>query len=255
MMRILKNIIWWMVCTLFVFKVQAQTPFISQNFNNTQFFNEVDNAITAGNANQWLQQPFSPNNAMGTSTIMSITVSEDFPLLKLVSMIAPSPDWFAGIHGFSLRDGNNWKDNISINLFPYDAGTEDGSTYDTGNAASNPQQNIFSLINVAPFNNQKVGTLSINLESVLSVPTKDFKTGVKLSPNPTHSHVTISNKTNEFIDTVEIFDVIGKSMKKLQLNTASNGITINVNDLNTGIYLVRIASSEGNLSLKKLVIN
>ena len=39
MIKKIRNIILIVVCTLFVFIVQAQTPFISQNFNNTQFFN------------------------------------------------------------------------------------------------------------------------------------------------------------------------------------------------------------------------
>lgn len=39
MIKKIRNIILIVVCTLCVFIVQAQTPFISQNFNNTQFFN------------------------------------------------------------------------------------------------------------------------------------------------------------------------------------------------------------------------
>jgi type IX secretion system PorP/SprF family membrane protein len=39
MMQAFRNLILLAVFTLCFFKVQAQTPFISQNFNNTQFFN------------------------------------------------------------------------------------------------------------------------------------------------------------------------------------------------------------------------
>ena len=62
--------------------------------SNSVFNTDVNNAITAGTANQWFQEQFeTPNNATSSATLMTITTSEDFPLLTLVSMIAPSPDW------------------------------------------------------------------------------------------------------------------------------------------------------------------
>ena len=228
---------------------------VAERGDNDAFFNEVDAAITSGNANQWLQQPFNPNNAMGTSTLMSVTVNEDFPLLSLVTMIAPSPDWFAGVHGFSLIDGTNWKDNISIDVFPYDAGTEEGTDYDTSNPETSPQQNISSLINVAPFNDQKVGTMTIQLESVLNSPSNDFKSGIILSPNPTNGIVFISNASSETIDNIKFYDVIGKLVKSIIVYSTDNKIQLNLNDLNAGIYLVKATSVRGNSSLKKLVIN
>ncbi|MCB0463310.1 MAG: spondin domain-containing protein [Flavobacteriaceae bacterium] len=228
---------------------------VAERGDNDAFFNEVDMAITVGNSDQWLQQGFSPNNAMGTSTIMSITVSEDFPLLTLVSMIAPSPDWFAGIHGFSLRDGNNWKDNITLDLFPYDAGTEDGTGYGTSNPATIPQDNISSLVNVAPFNDKKVATMTITLESVLNLPDNNFKSGINLSPNPTNGKVTINNSSSEIIDNIQFYDIIGKLVKSVKLDSANNETQLNLEDLSSGIYLVKVTSAKGNSSLKKLVIN
>lgn len=227
---------------------------VAERGDNNAFFNEVDTAITAGNANQWLQQGFSPNHAMGTATIMSITVSEDFPLLTLVTMIAPSPDWFAGIHDVSLRNGGTWETNLSIDLFPYDSGTEDGTDYNTSNPATNPQQNISSLVNVAPFNDKKVATLTINLESVLNVPTNDFKSGITLSPNPTNGIVSINNTTSETVDNIQFYDVIGKLVKSVKLDSANNKTQLYLEDLKSGIYLVKVTSIKGNASLKKLVI-
>lgn len=227
---------------------------VAERGDNDAFFNEVDAAITSSNANQWLQQPFNPNHATGTSTLMNITVSEDFPLLTLVTMIAPSPDWFAGIHSISLRNGGNWETNLSIDLFPYDAGTEDGTDYNTSNPATTPQGNITSLVNVAPFNDKKVATLTINLESVLSLPTNDFKSGITLSPNPTNGIVSINNNTSETIDNIQFYDVIGKLVKSVKIDSANNKTQLNLEDLKSGIYLVKVTSIKGNTSLKKLVI-
>lgn len=54
-------------------------------------------------------------------------VSTNYPLISFVSMVAPSPDWFVGISGFSLLDGEgNWKVHEEISLRVYDAGTDLG---------------------------------------------------------------------------------------------------------------------------------
>lgn len=227
---------------------------VAETGSNSVFEGEINDAITAGDADQWLQEAFSPNMADGMATIMSITISEDFPLLTLITMIAPSPDWFAGIHGVSLRNEGNWESSISLDLFPYDAGTENGTAYSTSNSDTSPQDNITNITSVNPFNNQKVGTLAITLETVLNTPSNDFKTGIKLSPNPTQGIVTISNATSENINSIEVFDVIGKSVKKVSLQSTKTRTQLDLRDLNTGIYLVKLNSSKGNSSLKKLVI-
>jgi len=228
---------------------------VAETGSNSAFNSEVDDAITAGNADQWLQQPFeAPNIATSSSTLMSITVSEDFPLLTLVSMIAPSPDWFAGVHDVSLRNGGNWESNIDIDLFPYDAGTEDGSSYGTSNAASNPHQNITEITNVNPFNNAKVGTLSITLESVLSTPTNDLKSGISLSPNPSKGIAYLNNTTSETLKNVQVFDVLGKLVKTITTQSTTTKTQLNLTDLNSGIYLMKVNSAKGNSSLKKLII-
>ncbi|NNK86777.1 MAG: sporulation protein SpoOM, partial [Flavobacteriaceae bacterium] len=93
--------------------------------NNTAFNSEVNTAISGGTADQWLESPFSPFAAISSATLTNMVVSSDFPLLTLASMVAPSPDWFVGLSGYSLIDGsNNWKTNMTLDMFVFDAGTE-----------------------------------------------------------------------------------------------------------------------------------
>lgn len=229
---------------------------VAERGDNDEFLNEVNDAISVGDADQWLQKSFEiPNIATSSATLMNITVSEDFPLLTLITMIAPSPDWFAGIRDVSLRNGGNWESSITIDLFPYDAGTEEGVNYSTSNSATSPQETITSLVNVAPFNDEKVGTISITLQSVLSTDSQNFKNGVSVSPNPSKGLITISNLTNETISSIELYDVIGKQVKNIKFNTSASVIRLNIGDLNAGIYLAKINSDSGNSSTKKLIIN
>lgn len=70
-----------------------------------------------------------------TSSVMNIEVevTKDFPLVSLVSMLAPSPDWFTGIKKVPLCNTSSglWLDSWTTDmLHPWDAGTDDGATFD-----------------------------------------------------------------------------------------------------------------------------
>jgi hypothetical protein len=64
---------------------------------------------------------------------VTLTVSQECPLVSVVSMIAPSPDWFVGVSGLSLYEGGRWVDESVVELFPYDAGTDSGTSYGSPN--------------------------------------------------------------------------------------------------------------------------
>ena len=60
-------------------------------------------------------------------------------------MIAPSPDWFVGVHDLSLLVDGNWVDELVIDLEAYDAGTDSGATYTSANQRTSPQASITRL--------------------------------------------------------------------------------------------------------------
>ncbi len=102
---------------------------------------------------------------LGTSpartTISRVVVRTDYPLVTLVTMIAPSPDWFVGVSGLSLMDEfGQWVEELGVTLYPYDSGTDDGTTYTSANADSSPRQPVRSLRGEAPFSNAPIGTFT-----------------------------------------------------------------------------------------------
>ncbi|MYA33138.1 MAG: elongation factor Ts, partial [Gemmatimonadales bacterium] len=97
----------------------------------------------------------------GSATIQGFNVKTDYPLVTLVTMIAPSPDWFAGVSGLSLQDGNGqWIDELTVTLYPLDAGSDSGSYYTAPNQDTSPAEAIRSLQGVAPFSSAPVGTFT-----------------------------------------------------------------------------------------------
>ena len=104
---------------------------------------EIGAAITAGTARGVVLGP--PVNVSPGTALTSFTVSEDHPLITLVTMIAPSPDWFIGVHGTSLMEDGQWVDSLTVPLLAYDAGTDSGVGFFSGNANTNPQEPIFQI--------------------------------------------------------------------------------------------------------------
>lgn len=104
---------------------------------------EVQDAIDAGTAEHVLVgggiNP-SPGNVS-----LSFSVTTEFPRVTLVSMIAPSPDWFVGVSGLSLWQNGDWVDTLTVDLYLYDAGTDDGTDFTSANAASNPHEPIMRI--------------------------------------------------------------------------------------------------------------
>lgn len=52
-------------------------------------------------------------------------------LLSTVVAIYPSPDWFLGVARFELcLEDNTWLKERELNLYPWDAGTDSGVSYE-----------------------------------------------------------------------------------------------------------------------------
>jgi hypothetical protein len=98
-----------------------------------------------------------------------------------------------------------------------------------------------SQTNVSYFDQISFGSTA-NLESFLV-------DNIDIFPNPAKNQFNLSSNLNNSLG-IQIFDVLGKSVKKLDTNKKS----INISDLNSGIYFVRIKNGDYYVT-KKLIIN
>ena len=224
---------------------------IAEKGNNDEFEDNEVNPTIPTDTEQYINGS-SLGTATGTIMISNLSVSEDFPLLTLVSMIAPSPDWMIAVNSINLRDGGNWKPIITIDLFPYDAGTDNGVSYDSSDS-NNTGGTITSLVNVGPFNNQKIGTLTITRTN-LGANDLSFAKNIKIYPNPSNGIITVDNQSNNFIQSLNIYDIIGNMVKSIQVNQKSIKSSITLQNLSAGVYFIKISSDNGLSSTKKIIV-
>ncbi|MCD8534071.1 MAG: spondin domain-containing protein [Verrucomicrobia bacterium] len=112
--------------------------------------NEVNAAIASGSSRNLLSG--SGISSSPGSVTLDFEIHSSHPLVTLVSMMAPSPDWFVGVHNLNLIAGNQWVDTFTVDLFPYDAGTDDGENYTSPDADTQPKMPIHE-ISGSPFLN------------------------------------------------------------------------------------------------------
>ena len=96
------------------------------------------------------------------STTFSTT--RDHPLLSVITMLAPSPDWFTGVSAVRLHSNDEWVDAIKLPLWVWDAGTDSGASFESKNADTQPREST-RLLSTEHFLNSdgliRMGTISI----------------------------------------------------------------------------------------------
>jgi hypothetical protein len=126
---------------------------MAENGRTTILATEISAAITAGTAGSVLswQHWFCPAGETYLSCgvlIVEFDIDDAFPLVTLVSMLGPSPDWFIGVSGLRLHDGDDWVYNHVVDLHPFDGGTRSNNLFELGGPLTTPPDPV-SLITIA----------------------------------------------------------------------------------------------------------
>ena len=134
---------------------------------------EILGMISDGNADQYLTLGNTFNSPGSRASMVS--VDAEYPLISIVTMVAPSPDWFAGIHDVDLRPGGIWAREMIIDLDPYDSGTDAGVNYNSGNSNIVNHLPIENIEAGFPFlGNGRLGTIRLTLASPASCSIADI---------------------------------------------------------------------------------
>ncbi|XP_064627286.1 spondin-1-like isoform X3 [Lineus longissimus] len=86
-------------------------------------------------------------NNLADSRWARFTVNRTHHLMSMLTMLGPSPDWCVGVSALDLCKADcNWKGDIRIELYPWDAGTDSGLSYMSQNAKTVPQEKIKRIL-------------------------------------------------------------------------------------------------------------
>ena len=123
---------------------------MAENGVNGALASEVEDLINSG-----LALHYFSGGGLGSGDAersFDIEVRSDYPLVTVVSMIAPSPDWFVAVRDVVLYDNGEFVENLTLEANSYDAGTDSGLSFTSPNADTNPPEPI-NRITTAPLGN------------------------------------------------------------------------------------------------------
>jgi len=119
-----------------------------ENMAETGAKGSLTSEIEAAKADGKAQFLLSGSGATASDTVeLEFDINPAYPLVTLVSMVAPSPDWFVGVRDLSLFDSavDDWKQTVVVKLAVYDAGSDSGLVFGAGNADTQPPEVITRL--------------------------------------------------------------------------------------------------------------
>ncbi len=95
-----------------------------------------------------------------SQTSIVLNLDKNHSIASVVSMIAPSPDWFIGTK-INLYQNKSWVKDTTVDAINYDAGTDSGKKFKSFNKRTNPRENIRELqdastIPIASFRFQRI---------------------------------------------------------------------------------------------------
>jgi len=173
-------------------------------------------AIVGAGAGGWPNDPQVDANQMTTTdganyTLASITLTTE---------------------AIKFRANNAWAINFG------------GTTFPSGTGVFNGPDNIPAVAGTYSVSlNRLTGAYSFN-----SLATANFdKAAFKTYPNPTHNNWNFDS-AKENIETIQIVDVLGKTVLNIAPNAASASVDASV--LNNGVYFARISTATGSKTVK-----
>lgn len=116
---------------------------MAERGKNTALRAEIATLRASGAAAGLLDgQATTPSPGTLTDTIR---LDAAHPLLTVVTMIAPSPDWFAALEGESLLADGQWVAQRTVPARAYDAGTDSGPAFTSPDQPTLPAEPVVTL--------------------------------------------------------------------------------------------------------------
>lgn len=212
---------------------------------------EIDNLTLLGQARTLIDA-----GGIGTSPgsiVTAFTIHASHPFVTLVSMVAPSPDWFVGVNGLSLLLDGQWVDSLTVHLAAWDAGTDSGESYTAANSDTQPRAPISALTTPPFLVNGQVPTLGSftflcqsGCPTATDIEPQPERPSLGLGspwPNPASNQVTLPLRAQEFRHLqVDLIDALGRRLplRSDLVEITAGHIRIGLQSVPPGVWLVRI---------------
>ena len=172
-------------------------------------------------------------------------------------MVAPSPDWFVGVHGLDLRAGAGWAERVVVALVVYDSGTDSAAEYTSPNLDTQPREPI-AILTAPPFaSGAPVG--SFTFERLTPAATDDAPATAAVAPsapapNPASGTARLVLTLAE-ADPARV-DVLGRTLAVVADRAFPSGptdVSVDTRRFATGVVVIRVRAAAGTVAQRLTV--
>ncbi len=146
-----------------------------------------------------------------------------------------TPDYPGGTYAYFVTIDSN-----QVPVYPYTVGASYYGVVNTGNTGPQSGHNTIP-VNAVLYTAPTTGVEEVSTELTLNV-----------FPNPAHDHILVSTGSGEVLNNIALHDVTGREVFS-SANPAASPVSINVENLNAGIYLLQAKSAKANYTAKVVV--
>ena len=102
---------------------------LSEKGKHMPLDSEIQAAIKAGKAGVMIETTDAIKGPAHQPVVTTFKANQKFPLVTVVAMAAPSPDWFVGVRNVRLYAKGKWVPTVSAIAYAWDSGGDRGKTY------------------------------------------------------------------------------------------------------------------------------
>lgn len=113
---------------------------------------------------------------------------------------------------------------------------------------------LFLLIQITGFSQEIVGS-SPGWGNNLTIDDSNISSEVKIYPNPCREEFVTIEFNNKEIKEIKLTSITGKEIFLKTYQFFENKKQIQLNDIPSGIYIIKIKTSDGKLVMKKLMVS
>lgn len=106
---------------------------------------EIRDAVAAGRAGSLIELSEGSEGPVHLPVVHRFEVDARHPNVSFVGMIAPSPDWFYGVSGVSLRENGRFLPLVVVTAYAWDGGGDRGTAYMADDMDAEPKDSTRPL--------------------------------------------------------------------------------------------------------------
>jgi hypothetical protein len=116
---------------------------MAETGNKNPLDTEIQDFISNGSGNTLISG--GGINPSPGAVSLEFNLAASHSMVTVVSMVAPSPDWFIAVSNINLLENDEWVTSKTITGDIYDAGTDDGATFVSPDNPTIPRVPIFEI--------------------------------------------------------------------------------------------------------------